>query len=139
MFMELKNKGVRRGCSKWFFPVNLISKGGKKIDYSKPYSYRLVLDLKELNAITIKQEYTIPSIKSLHWILTGSKIFTSLDLRSAYHAIELDQGYIKLVLRLNLNAQLKRILVLIFFKKCVLVLQPSVHVCSADFKGFGRY
>ena len=43
-----------------------------------------------MNAITIKQEYAIPSTKLLQWKLAGSKIFKSLDLRSAYHAIDLD-------------------------------------------------
>ena len=60
------------------------------------------MDLKKLNAITVKQEFAIPSIQSLQWKLAGSKIFTSLDLRSAYHAIDLDpESQLKCAVKTN--------------------------------------
>lgn len=103
-FLDLEKKGiVERRPSQWSFPVHLVKKGNrKKIDYSNPNSYRLVVDFRALNAITVTQPYAIPTIQSLQWKLAGAKIFSSIDLRSAYHAIPLDEeSRLKCAVRIN--------------------------------------
>ena len=53
--------------------------------YKPNGSLRLYVDYQDLNNLTIKNRYSLPSIsKSLDW-LKQAKRFTQLDLTSAYH------------------------------------------------------
>lgn len=53
---------------------------------------RLCVDYRGLNALTIKNRYPLPLISEMIDRLSGSKIFTKLDLRWAYHRIRIKQG-----------------------------------------------
>ena len=46
---------------------------------------RLCLDYRSLNAITKKSRYPLPKIDEMLDQLHGAKLFTTLDLSSAYH------------------------------------------------------
>jgi hypothetical protein len=48
---------------------------------------RLCMDYKALNAITVKNRYSIPRIDDLLDAVSGAKFFTSLDLTSGYHQV----------------------------------------------------
>ena len=67
---------IRCSNSPWASPVVLVRK--------KDGSLRFCIDLRKLNAWTIKDAYSIPRIEDALDSLNGACIFTSLDLKSGY-------------------------------------------------------
>ena len=49
------------------------------------------IDLRRLNACTIKDAYSLPHIDEILDCLGGAIIFTSLDLKSAYWQVKMDK------------------------------------------------
>ena len=86
---EMLNVGVIR-CpnSPWASPAVLVRK--------KDGSLRFCIDLRKLNARTIKDDYSLPRIEDALDSLNGACIFTSLDLKSGYWQVELDESSIPL-------------------------------------------
>ena len=79
---------IRRSSSPWASPVVLVCK--------KDGSLRFCIDLRKLNARTVKDAYSLPRIEDALDSLNGACIFTSLDLKSGYWQVELDEESIPL-------------------------------------------
>ena len=79
---------IRCSNSYWASPVVLVPKNDG--------SLRFCIDLRKLNAQTIKDAYSLPGIEDALGSLNGVCIFTSLDLKSGYWQVELDEESIPL-------------------------------------------
>ena len=57
----------------------------------KDGSLKFCIDLYKLNSCTIKDAYSLPRIDEMLDYLGGSIIFSSLDLKSGYWQVEMDE------------------------------------------------
>jgi hypothetical protein len=79
---ELLDKEYICPCSSpWGCPTLFVKK--------KDQSLMLCVDYRPLNAVTIKNKYTLPRIDILFDQLTGAKVFSKVDLHSGYHQIKI--------------------------------------------------
>ncbi|GJY37685.1 putative reverse transcriptase domain-containing protein [Tanacetum coccineum] len=53
----------------------------------KDRSFRMCIDYRELNKLTIKNRYPLPKIDDLFDQLQGSSVYSKIDLRSGYHQL----------------------------------------------------
>jgi hypothetical protein len=75
---ELLDKGYIHPSSS---PWDCLALSVKK----KDQSFRLCVDYRPLNAITIKNKYPLPRIGILFDQLASAKVFSKVNLRSGYH------------------------------------------------------
>nr|GEV91491.1 putative reverse transcriptase domain-containing protein [Tanacetum cinerariifolium] len=81
---ELQDKGfIRPISSPWGAPVLFVKK--------KDGSFRMCIDYKGLNKLTIKNRYPLPRIDDLFDQLQGSRYFSMIDLRSGYHQLRVHE------------------------------------------------
>ncbi|GKE03881.1 putative reverse transcriptase domain-containing protein, partial [Tanacetum coccineum] len=77
---ELSDKGfIRPSSSPWGAPVLFVKK--------KDGSFRMCIDYRELNKLTMKNRYPLPRIDDLFYQLQGSSVYSKIDLRSGYHQL----------------------------------------------------
>ena len=55
----------------------------------KDGSLRLCIDYRELNKVTIRNQYPLPRIDDLFDQLQGARVFSKIDLRSGYHQLKI--------------------------------------------------
>ncbi|GJR70120.1 putative reverse transcriptase domain-containing protein [Tanacetum coccineum] len=79
---ELSDKGfIRPSSSPWGAPVLFVKK--------KDGSFRMCIDYRELNKLTVKNRYPLPRIDDLFDQLQGSSVYSKIDLRIAIRREEL--------------------------------------------------
>ncbi|GJT51524.1 putative reverse transcriptase domain-containing protein [Tanacetum coccineum] len=84
---ELRDKGfIRSSSSPWGAPVLFVKK--------KDGSFRMCIDYRELNKLTIKNHYPFPRIDDLFDQLQGSQYFSKIDLWSGYYHLRVHEDYI---------------------------------------------
>ncbi|GJS10686.1 putative reverse transcriptase domain-containing protein [Tanacetum coccineum] len=57
----------------------------------KDGSFRMCIDYRELNKLTVKNRYPLPRIDDLFDQLQGSRVYSKIDLRSGYHQLRVRQ------------------------------------------------
>ncbi|GJV22416.1 putative reverse transcriptase domain-containing protein [Tanacetum coccineum] len=81
---ELQDKGfIRPSHSPWGAPVLFVKK--------KDGSFRMCIDYRELNKLTVKNRYPLPRIDDLFDQLQGARYFSKIDLRSGYHQLRVHE------------------------------------------------
>ena len=82
---ELLSKGfIRPSTSLWGALVLFVKK--------KDGSLRLCVDYRQLNRVTIHNQYPLPRIDELFDQLQGFRVYSKIDLRSGYHQLRLQEG-----------------------------------------------
>ena len=79
---DLVSEGfVRPSTSPWGAHVLFVKK--------KDGSLRLCIDYRELNKVTIRNQYPLSRIDDLFDQLQGARVFSKIDLRSGYHQLKI--------------------------------------------------
>ena len=76
---------IEPSCSPWSSSVVMVPKKTKG-------EYRLCVDFRKLNSITKQDAYPMPTVDSILGSLHGATVFSSLDLKSGYHQMALDDA-----------------------------------------------
>ncbi|GKF47769.1 putative reverse transcriptase domain-containing protein [Tanacetum coccineum] len=77
---ELADRGfIRPSTSPLGAPVLFVKK--------KDGSFRMCIDYRELNKLTVKNRYLLPRIDDLFDQLQGSSVYSKIELRSGYHQL----------------------------------------------------
>ncbi|GKG16461.1 putative reverse transcriptase domain-containing protein, partial [Tanacetum coccineum] len=81
---ELLEKGfIHPSSSPWGAPVLFVKK--------KDGSFRMCINYRELNKLTVKNRYLLSRIDDLFDQLQGSSVYSKIDLQSGYHQLHIKE------------------------------------------------
>ncbi|GKD28490.1 putative reverse transcriptase domain-containing protein [Tanacetum coccineum] len=75
----LEKRFIRPSPSPWGAPVLFVKR--------KDGSFRICIDYRELNKLTVKNRYPLPRIDDLYDQLKSSSVYSKIDLPSGYHQL----------------------------------------------------
>ena len=82
---ELVDRGfIRPSISPWGAPVLFVKK--------KDDAWRLCIDYRQLNKVTIRNKYPLPRIDDLFDQLQGARVFSKIDMWSRYHQLRIRES-----------------------------------------------
>ncbi|GKE48052.1 retrovirus-related pol polyprotein from transposon 17.6 [Tanacetum coccineum] len=77
---ELADRGfIRPSTLPWGAPVLFVKKNDR--------SFRMCIDYREMNKLTVKNRYPLPKIDDLFDQLQGLSVYSKINLRSSYHQL----------------------------------------------------
>lgn len=83
---QLLSSGViQKSKSPWCSNIVLVRKKNGKI--------RMCVDYRMLNQRTVKDAYALPRIEEVFDVLQGSEVFSTIDMKSGYHQIEIEETH----------------------------------------------
>ena len=83
---DLLSSGViRKSKSPWCSNVVLVRKKNGKL--------RLCVDYRMLNKKTVKDSYALPRVEEIFDVLNGSKLFSTIDMKSGYHQVTVEESH----------------------------------------------
>ena len=93
MYQEVKdhlqqlliNGIIRKSYSPWSSNIVLARKKNRTL--------RMCVDYGHLNEKTIKDSYALPCIEEMLNALAGSKYYSTLDTKSGYHQVEIEETH----------------------------------------------
>lgn len=83
---------IRQSQSPWSSPIWVVP---KKLDSSGKQKWRICVDYRGCNQKTIDDRYPLPNINDILDRLGRCAYFTTIDLSSGFHQIEMDPGSIE--------------------------------------------
>lgn len=83
---------IRQSNSPYSAPIWIVP---KKMDASNKAKWRMVVDYRKLNQVTIDDKFPIPNIDDIFDKLGRAMYFTTLDLAKGFHQVEIDEEDIK--------------------------------------------
>lgn len=78
---------IQNSFSPWSSPIWVVP---KKLDASGRKKWRLVIDYRKLNEHTVDDKYPLPNISDILDKLGKANYFSTIDLASGFHQIEVD-------------------------------------------------
>ena len=81
----LEQEIVRPSCSPWASPVVMVKK--------KDGTLRFCIDFRKLNEVTVKEAHSLPKIDDTLEASKGTKIFSTLDLKSGYWQVPVKEEH----------------------------------------------
>ncbi|XP_055714982.1 uncharacterized protein K02A2.6-like [Phlebotomus papatasi] len=72
-----------QGSSRWISPIVPIVKDNGDL--------RLCIDMRRANQAIVREQYPLPTIESYLHRLAGARLFSRLDIKNAFHQLELDK------------------------------------------------
>jgi hypothetical protein len=80
---NLKKRYIRFSTLPARYPVLFVPKSNGKL--------QICVDYRQLNAITVKNRYTLSLIHEMQNRIKGSKIFTKINIREKYYKIRIKE------------------------------------------------
>ncbi|GJU35282.1 putative reverse transcriptase domain-containing protein [Tanacetum coccineum] len=89
---EMKSFKRCKSCWKSVYSIRLVHQCLLHVVVEKKDgSFRICIDYRELNKLTIKNRYPLPRIDDLFDTLQGSSVYSKIDLRSGYHQLRIHE------------------------------------------------